>query len=481
VTRDPEFTKACFRKFDTDGSGSLDVSEFRKFIRDLGEQVTEAEFRWLVAQVDRDKSGSIDYEEFWEWWKPLPYGLELDERTGVIYGRPLRRCDPATFVATVCNKVGSVSCHLRIQVLDEAMSRERDADKRRQFWYTGKRRMLYPNGDVYDGEWDKGKYHGFGVFTGQNGYRYEGFWRQGKRHGLGKENCPDGMAYEGEFVNNKRHGPGTLRWPNGSVYVGEFQDGQRAGQGRQVWVDDGGKTFVYDGSWEADVMHGSGTIVEDGKTLDVETRFGAIVLRRPASRITVTIDLPDGSRYEGDGREGGLAEIGGGFIPHGCGLRTWPSGDRYEGEYKSGQRSGQGRFVWADGKQYDGGWAGGKPCMGGILVENEQAFSVWHDCEAGQPVRRHQAPVARVPVACLDEATLGLSTDGRMVKAQACKAEGSVAGTSGLPQVVGAYSALSGFRDGTMLGDTYVKKAQKSMLPSIIRNEQPRRRRQMKP
>ena len=118
VTRDPVATRACFNRYDKDGSGSLELAEFRDFVRDLGERLSEAELRWLVLQVDGDQSGSIDFDEFWEWWKPLPYGLELDERTGTIYGRPLRRCAPAPFVATVWNKVGSFATTLRIQVLD---------------------------------------------------------------------------------------------------------------------------------------------------------------------------------------------------------------------------------------------------------------------------------------------------------------------------------------------------------------------------
>lgn len=279
VTRDPTATKLCFNKYDIDGSGSLDVLEFRKFMNDLGEKLSEVEFRWLVSQVDTDKSGSIEFTEFWEWWKPLPYGLELDEKTGAIYGRPLRRCAQTVFVATVWNKVGSFTTTIKIQVLDEAMSRDREADRRRRFWYTGKRRMAYPNGDVYEGEWERGKYHGRGIFTGHDGYLYEGEWRCGKRHGIGRESLPDGLTYIGNFVDNSRHGKGTLLWPDGCEYVGEFQAGKRGGIGRQIWKDGDARQYVYNGAWVDDVMHGQGTVWEDGRISAVEARRGAVLLR----------------------------------------------------------------------------------------------------------------------------------------------------------------------------------------------------------
>jgi hypothetical protein len=41
-------------------------------------------------------------------------------------------------------------------------------------------------------------------------------------------------------------------------------------------------------------------------------------------------------------------------IENGTGLFIWSNGDRYEGEYIMGSRTGHGSFVWADGRRYDG-------------------------------------------------------------------------------------------------------------------------------
>jgi len=84
--RDPVFAQEIFDTFDDDKGGALDRDEFRSCLRDLGEKFNDKEFLWILSQVDTDKSGVIEYEEFWGWWKELPYGLDLDEKTGTLYG-----------------------------------------------------------------------------------------------------------------------------------------------------------------------------------------------------------------------------------------------------------------------------------------------------------------------------------------------------------------------------------------------------------
>ncbi|EKX40083.1 hypothetical protein GUITHDRAFT_75881 [Guillardia theta CCMP2712] len=64
-SKDKEVEKAreVFNRFDKDDSGALDPSEFRLCLRDLGEKLTEGEFRWLLAQIDKDGTGQIEFEE----------------------------------------------------------------------------------------------------------------------------------------------------------------------------------------------------------------------------------------------------------------------------------------------------------------------------------------------------------------------------------------------------------------------------------
>ncbi len=52
-------------------------------------------------------------------------------------------------------------------------------------YYIGK--IIYPNGDVYEGKLQKGKRHGEGKMTYVNGNVYECVWKDDKKHGTGKE------------------------------------------------------------------------------------------------------------------------------------------------------------------------------------------------------------------------------------------------------------------------------------------------------
>ena len=56
----------AFNVFDTDGSGELDLEEFREAIKSLGIIVTDSQFQDLVNEIDQDGSGEIDRDEFEE-------------------------------------------------------------------------------------------------------------------------------------------------------------------------------------------------------------------------------------------------------------------------------------------------------------------------------------------------------------------------------------------------------------------------------
>ena len=54
---------------------------------------------------------------------------------------------------------------------------------------------------------------------------------------------------------------------------------------------------------------------------------------------------------------------------HNCfGTYNFPSGNKYVGEFKDGELSGQGTFTWADGANYDGGWKDSKKTGQGTQV-----------------------------------------------------------------------------------------------------------------
>jgi Ca2+-binding EF-hand superfamily protein len=53
-----------FRIMDEDGNKSLDLGEFKKGLKEMGLDLTDADVRMLFDYFDRDHSGSIDFEEF---------------------------------------------------------------------------------------------------------------------------------------------------------------------------------------------------------------------------------------------------------------------------------------------------------------------------------------------------------------------------------------------------------------------------------
>jgi hypothetical protein len=67
---------------------------------------------------------------------------------------------------------------------------------------------------------------------------------------------------------------------------------------------------------------------------------------------------------EGEGSASGFADYRGGFKAgrkHGKGVKTWPNGDRYEGDFVNDGKEGFGVYVWGrgvwEGERYEGAYA----------------------------------------------------------------------------------------------------------------------------
>ena len=56
--------KEAFELFDTDGSGTIDAKELNVAMRALGFEMTEEQIDHMIADVDKDGSGAIDFDEF---------------------------------------------------------------------------------------------------------------------------------------------------------------------------------------------------------------------------------------------------------------------------------------------------------------------------------------------------------------------------------------------------------------------------------
>lgn len=110
----------------------------------------------------------------------------------------------------------------------------------------GHGKMTYANGDVYTGTWKDDLRDGSGTTVYAGGDTYSGDYRSDKRHGRGKYVFTNGNVYEGDYVENKRQGRGVFRYANGEVYEGEFVNGKRCGYGRFTFANG----EVREGTWK---------------------------------------------------------------------------------------------------------------------------------------------------------------------------------------------------------------------------------------
>eukprot|EP00887_Chlorella_sp_A99_P006580 scaffold3.g6580.t1 len=58
--------RLCFKMMDADGSGAVDAEELESAFKLLGLQISKREVEALLAEVDRDGSGEVEYPEFLE-------------------------------------------------------------------------------------------------------------------------------------------------------------------------------------------------------------------------------------------------------------------------------------------------------------------------------------------------------------------------------------------------------------------------------
>lgn len=82
--------------------------------------------------------------------------------------------------------------------------------------------------------------------------RYEGSYVDGVKSGIGKLVFPNGDLYEGEFRDNLMHGVGSYTYKaSQDIYSGEWSNGKKHGQGRYEFFAD---KSMLSGSWEKGFM-----------------------------------------------------------------------------------------------------------------------------------------------------------------------------------------------------------------------------------
>jgi uncharacterized caspase-like protein len=102
---------------------------------------------------------------------------------------------------------------------------------------SGKGRLAWTNGDVFEGTLVSGIKQGKGSFTWANGQRYEGDWERDLPNGKGTISFPGGDRYDGDMVDGAQHGQGTHTIKDSDVYTGAWIAGKKNGQGRLTWTN----------------------------------------------------------------------------------------------------------------------------------------------------------------------------------------------------------------------------------------------------
>ncbi|XP_059301693.1 uncharacterized protein LOC132053623 [Lycium ferocissimum] len=177
--------------------------------------------------------------------------------------------------------------------------------------------QAYSNGDVYEGEFHKGKCSGSGVYYYYMSGRFEGDWVDGKYDGYGVETWARGSRYRGQYRQGLRHGFGVYRFFTGDVYAGEWSNGQSHGCGVHTCED--GSRYVGEFKWG--VKHGLGHY-----------------------------HFRNGDNYAGEYFADKM---------HGFGVYVFANGHRYEGAWHEGRRQGLGMYTFRNGETQSGHWQNG--------------------------------------------------------------------------------------------------------------------------
>jgi len=88
---------------------------------------------------------------------------------------------------------------------------------------------IFPNGDIYKGEWYNGRPEGRGKKIFADGKVYEGDWVNDFPDGRGKMKLSNGAVYEGDFVKGRPHGKGKATEADGTVQEGKWKNGEFKG------------------------------------------------------------------------------------------------------------------------------------------------------------------------------------------------------------------------------------------------------------
>jgi len=68
----------AFQLFDADGDGTISIKELYEVMRSLGQNPTETEIEDMINEVDTDRNGTIDFEEFCKMMKTPAKDIDME-------------------------------------------------------------------------------------------------------------------------------------------------------------------------------------------------------------------------------------------------------------------------------------------------------------------------------------------------------------------------------------------------------------------
>ena len=255
----------------------------------------------------------------------------------------------------------------------------------------------YDDYHTYIGQFKNGNYQGKGIMVdpiAKDGKIYRGIWQDGELiedHGISllpqcevgdeqwtncqgyQEDPESGDEYIGEFINDKAFGEGTRTINSGKYsghkYVGEFKEGEVEGLGIYFST---GKIF-HVGQFKNHKINGLGKMSSPGKykyigQLEDNQKNGLGIY------IWENLDGFVGVTYFGEWKDDDHHGQGTIIFPdgekyvgqwingwaEGKGVVSHPDGGRYVGELKEGRWHGQGTYISASGEIKKGIWENGK-------------------------------------------------------------------------------------------------------------------------
>lgn len=232
--------------------------------------------------------------------------------------------------------------------------------------------------------------------------------------------CKDGFGkydygfaiYEGNFINEKPNGKGTMDYGNGEKFVGNFKNGQEDGDG-----------ILYKNNLAKNVNYSNGKMKIKEKSVVI------------GGNIPTVAGCEKGDCYNG------------------FGIVKFDSGNRYEGNFENGIKSGEGKFYFAGGNVFTGTFKDNTYTNGVFKYAQEQITFDGNYNDDGSPktgkyyyatnkatVLVENGNITKIDNPVADEARRKATEDSKPKPCYNCSGVGMIAGVDRREEVESYYS-----------------------------------------